>query len=411
MQRLSFSQQSLDPTTLARFQLAKFSYTTTSIDYRGPLTWNHIFGNGDITARFERRTISPSGPVVFKVLRNDETLEDIGITDLLNQYESQLHSMQGNPKRPGFAVVVKPPCLAVKYPARNTCIRRIQIKFSSDREYYSALALLSDINCPFSESQPSPAQPIGRSSSYLPKSEPISLSSATRAPGSDILHPLPSSSSSSITLYDTNRSTSALNFTSRSPFDPTDSTTPASRTKNGPVEGRFQRPNTSTGYTGFHDTQDLDESLPPTRELPFHKPGPKPGLPKLKPVDTAASKSSTSNTPLNGRAKRKRPNPQATPTTSSSPTTRSRLTMRSSTTPHSFASPTSCSTTINPDSKPLIPTPTDFARCMSNPTIEGTNSLENWICTHIEDDGFTQLVENVEGIWMRFAQGLSPWGK
>ncbi|KAL6232725.1 hypothetical protein BDW75DRAFT_13168 [Aspergillus navahoensis] len=168
MDRSTHSQQHRGPTTLASFQLAKFSYTTSSINHRGPLTWNHVFGNGNLSGIFESRaTLSPAR-VSFRVVRNGwEILEELGITDMVKEFEDQLRSSQDSSRRPAFAVVVKLPCLAVKYPQGPGYVRRFQVKFSSDRDFYSALATLSDINCPFSESNVSYVRPMSRSASSL----------------------------------------------------------------------------------------------------------------------------------------------------------------------------------------------------------------------------------------------------
>lgn len=74
MHRPSQSQQAPGPATLARFQLAKFSYATTSINHRGPITWSHVFGNGDIIGIFEKYVIFSSKKVLFSVCKNQETL-------------------------------------------------------------------------------------------------------------------------------------------------------------------------------------------------------------------------------------------------------------------------------------------------------------------------------------------------
>ena len=74
MYRPSLSQQAPGPATLARFQLAKFSYATTSINHRGPITWSHVFGNGDIIGIFEKYVIFSSKKVLFSVRNNQETL-------------------------------------------------------------------------------------------------------------------------------------------------------------------------------------------------------------------------------------------------------------------------------------------------------------------------------------------------
>ena len=57
-------------TQLARVSLAKFSHTTTPNNQNGPLNWNHIFGNGDMSAVLERQTTT----VLFKVVRGVEIL-------------------------------------------------------------------------------------------------------------------------------------------------------------------------------------------------------------------------------------------------------------------------------------------------------------------------------------------------
>jgi hypothetical protein len=52
-----------------------------------------------------------------------------------------------------------------------------------------------------------------------------------------------------------------------------------------------------------------------------------------------------------------------------------------------------------------LPIETDLSSYLASPTAERTMKLENWICRSIEDDGFLQLCEDVEGIWRRFALG------
>ncbi|KAL4764120.1 uncharacterized protein BDW70DRAFT_157240 [Aspergillus foveolatus] len=179
MHRSTYSQQPHEPTTIARFQLAKFSYTTLSINHRGPLTWSHIFGNGNLFGVFESYAALSSTRVLFRVVHNGwETLEEIGITDLIKESEEQRRS-QDSSRRPAFAVVVKLPCLAVKYPQGPGYVRRFQVKFSSDRDFYSALATLSDINCPFAESNVSSARPMSgpaSSLSNLGQFDPVSRS-------------------------------------------------------------------------------------------------------------------------------------------------------------------------------------------------------------------------------------------
>lgn len=72
----SLSQRPQGPTQLSRLPLTKFSHTTTSINYKGPLTWSHLFSNGDIIVLFERcpRTLSTGEKVLMKISRDREIL-------------------------------------------------------------------------------------------------------------------------------------------------------------------------------------------------------------------------------------------------------------------------------------------------------------------------------------------------
>ncbi|KAE8149834.1 hypothetical protein BDV25DRAFT_140419 [Aspergillus avenaceus] len=69
-----------------------------------------------------------------------------------------MSSQHMHPKKP-FSVVVRLPNIAFKYPSGDTCIRRFQIKFTLSRDFYAALTVLSDVNCPFSESNSTPMPP------------------------------------------------------------------------------------------------------------------------------------------------------------------------------------------------------------------------------------------------------------
>ncbi|RAK97721.1 uncharacterized protein BO80DRAFT_481791 [Aspergillus ibericus CBS 121593] len=146
------SQQPPDSTTLARLSLAKFSHTTTSLNHRGPLHWSHVMGNGDLVGIFERRTMTNFTPdrILLKVIGVHGNLEEIDLTHFAIEAGNITQSSQITASKPIFAVVVKLPCLAVKYPRANM-VHRFQIKFSFDHDFYTALAILSDMKCPFSE--------------------------------------------------------------------------------------------------------------------------------------------------------------------------------------------------------------------------------------------------------------------
>ncbi|KAL4922252.1 hypothetical protein BDW62DRAFT_172102 [Aspergillus aurantiobrunneus] len=440
----SHSQQVQGPLTLACFQLAKFSYTTTSINHRGPLTWSHVFGNGDIIGAFERSTTLPSEGILFRVRNNHETLEEVGITDLMREFDNQVQYKQDG-SRPRFAVVVKLPCLAVKYPQRPGYVRRFQIKFSSDRDFYSALAILSEINCPFSESNTSSVRPMSKPVSLLsnlghistarspqnglstmtgtPLSRASTLTSYPQTASSGVIsnaplgkNPyaiLPSSSSSSATLSGTSRpfSSSTLSGTHRSPFETLSSAINVPPANTHREAGKSKPPSTSAGY------HDLD--LPPKRTLPFSNPDAKKSRPASKAADNAFANPPITETPSSlpkprkeggpraAKGKRKPKPPQGTtppplgPPSSATPITTPKQAITTNTPTATFIN----ESPIEPKPTTLLPTPADLAQYISNPTKERTATLENWICTHLEDDNFLQLCVDVEGIWQRFALG------
>lgn len=65
---------------LARLVLAKFSHTTTSVEYNAPLSWHHLVGQGDLVAVFEKRRVTAPETnhvheqTLLKVIRNREVL-------------------------------------------------------------------------------------------------------------------------------------------------------------------------------------------------------------------------------------------------------------------------------------------------------------------------------------------------
>ncbi|KAL5001889.1 hypothetical protein BDV10DRAFT_158960 [Aspergillus recurvatus] len=468
MHRSTHSQQPQGPTTLARFQLAKFSYTTSSISHRGPLAWNHISGNGNLCGIFESYAALSSARVLFRVVRNGwETLEELGITDLVKEFEDQIRSSQDSSRRPAFAVVVKLPCLAVKYPQGPGYVRRFQVKFTSDRDFYSALATLSDINCPFSESNVSSVQPMSRpasSLSNLGQFDPVTRpqhfhSTATEIPTSSIgmalpyrattsssttAHPsdavFPSSSSSSTTFGGTSRqiSSSTLGSTHRTPFG---STFSRSNVQPPNIEADpFKRPSTSivNFATEIDDippaspSQSMDKcnrqrtstclndlDLPPKRVLPFSNRTAKKSRPSPKAAEEAPPKDSGIGTagvlssPAKPRKKasipratkgRRSPKKDHTTLPPSTPLEDHPKSLSQRTTTIT----TKAKTTSTPGTLSEwvhLPMPANLAKYTSEPTAERTANLQAWLCAHLEDPNFLQLCEDVEGIAERFYLG------
>ncbi|KAE8160167.1 hypothetical protein BDV40DRAFT_290378 [Aspergillus tamarii] len=89
--------------------------------HRGPFNWSHIIGNGDVICIFERHAMPAPlySKTLLKVIRDHDILEHIDITHLLREAMGQPQSSQHGQTKPIFAVVVKLPCLAVKYPEGN----------------------------------------------------------------------------------------------------------------------------------------------------------------------------------------------------------------------------------------------------------------------------------------------------
>ncbi|GIK06953.1 hypothetical protein Aspvir_002606 [Aspergillus viridinutans] len=237
--------------------------------------------------------------------------------------------------RPIFAVVVKSPCLAVKYPTGNGFL-----KFSSDREFYTALAILSDIRCPFSESNVGSSQLARRptSSQWHSRSGPSNLGIREPFPSSAsaALFPvLPSAfalgSASSITAgsaaIQSTHSQQALANTSpltASSLPPSSSGTAQATVPDTsgtgstnsytelearppqatiqPHTGEETRPDAPSAppkpstTAACHDITTLSQLLPPKRELPFSKPPAK----RSRTTAKEASTTSQSQTPSAG---------------------------------------------------------------------------------------------------------------
>lgn len=56
----SFTRQLAQSVPVAHFALGKYSQAITSIDHNGPVNWNHLHGNGDLSVVFEKHSLSAS---------------------------------------------------------------------------------------------------------------------------------------------------------------------------------------------------------------------------------------------------------------------------------------------------------------------------------------------------------------
>ncbi|KAJ6072960.1 hypothetical protein N7467_011045 [Penicillium canescens] len=276
-----------------RLTIVKFSHTTTAIDHIGPLTWNHVTGNGDLVCIFEKLQGTTSAPatLIQRVVRGDVILENVNLTNLVQMTASRTHSFSSRtmPKFP-FAAVVKLPCLAIKYPEGGTHIRRFQIKFTTESDYTTALALLSEIGCPLTEgSTPAPRPTPSVSSwtsghlSHAPRVvNPSTSVGSIGAPfnhigayGSQRTTPLRASSPASTVSYAPcrfgpspptfNRLTQNIEPAAMAPL----------QTIHVP-HALYQVPELSSSQistvSAIHNIDQLNQMLPPKRDLPFQKP-------------------------------------------------------------------------------------------------------------------------------------------
>ncbi|GAD97527.1 predicted protein [Paecilomyces variotii No. 5] len=303
-----FPNRSEQPTQLTRLLLAKFSYTTTSTLHNAPLNWNHIIGQNDIEAIFERYHGSGSGgsqghgKTVLKVSQHARVLEELNLTLLTQEAITQNQSMQLGNGKSTVALIVKSPCLAVRYPRSMGQIRRFQLKFSSDRDYYTALAILSELNCPFTESSAGPSlqtnlRPASASSQIRPASASVAGSGFSSLSGNNRQPPVYN------TAFDTRASTgnnqnqinipqssisSSSSYTVSTGFDATTGDQASFRNggnhnlqplpqrspyfNQGTLHGEVGTRPLTAPVSGFHDVQALNQILPPKRELPFARP-------------------------------------------------------------------------------------------------------------------------------------------
>ncbi|PYI11305.1 hypothetical protein BO78DRAFT_413783 [Aspergillus sclerotiicarbonarius CBS 121057] len=500
------SQEPPDSTTLARLSLAKFSHTTTSLNHRGPLHWSHVMGNGDLIGVLERRAMTSFTPdrILLKVLgvhgnlviptgseKQSETganqtchQEEIDLTHFAIEAGNMTQSSQTTASKPIFAVVVKLPCLAVKYPRANM-IHRFQIKFSFDRDFYTALAILSDMKCPFSEASVGSMRKL-TSSQW--NSGSIESASMTREPTYGLSMPGPSASHP-VTFCQqppaTSASGSSSSVTAGTSLPTTSSSTAQtshtyftrlSKSRNSTTQGQVPpnfaqpiiqedfrtpddnhpRPSTSTSSMLAKHTQQLD--IPPKRDLPFASATKSTSTKKKDPpifsqitnAPTKANRAATGST----KTTQASTNPPKTATPKPRPATSSgTITILRYSKPNSNSEkqplhpepniPPSTGTYNPPDPATNIQslnpsyfssshlqteldkankvtttsgesqqgklqddfTAVDLSAYMSAPTAERMASIEAWICSQLEDDGFVQLCQDMEGIWQRIAFG------
>ncbi|KAJ5125802.1 hypothetical protein N7448_005116 [Penicillium atrosanguineum] len=380
---------------VARLPLAKFSHTATSIDHSGPLSWIHVNGHGDLVCLLDKFSGSSSTPsrLILRVVNNHGVL-----------------------------------------------VRRFQLKFTQDRDYYSTLAILSGINCPLTEGSAS-TQTLQR---------PPSTSSWTSVPSVQLV---------TTTLRNVNNAMTP-DSNGPGPFYPVVGYEPgvhisssqtsdaisvqkkarhiASESQNLEQERVSSRP---ASTPACHDEGQLNRMLPPRRELPFSKTGKRKSR-----ADSTSERISEqfvpqSSTEQEANALRiQRPDPLSETKALSRPDSYVPDSQpRSPSQPFPSAQPDQVrrSPELQPSAAPSQRLPrtmvrgrspenadTQLARTqeyiptyqvtstenqleqyINSPSAERIAFLENWMCELLDDDKFLTLCQDVEGTWRRFAFG------
>ncbi|CAG8124137.1 unnamed protein product [Penicillium olsonii] len=458
--------QPAGPPHVIHFTIAKFSQTTTSVDHVGPLNWNHVNGRGDLHCIFEKVADVGSAPsrLIQKVLRGDILLEQLDLVQLVR------HMAVPAPLRPPpkshFAVVVKLPCIAVKYLYHDTQVRRFQIKFATEQDYFMVLALLGEINCPMTESNasiPASRQPPSISSwtsGDISTCAPGASNATSNAHGMNGFHfgagaiasgvttPMRASSPASTVSYALPRSIPPLPaaFRPKPNMGPTVAAKPLYdpfAMQDMPHSSQDPPNSQLSTASAIHDVDQLNQMLPPKRDLPFSKPTAK----RTMPADLSLGKQPHPKEALPATSRLPGPTNELTsglgvlgsqsqdlsqqdfsqmamfheeppassqvPLVSQPSEPMAQLpSAQSAPLPHQLPDVPNAAIQPNEEQK-NEPKPcavqhvTDdkLAEYLTYPTTERIAFLENWMCELIEDDSFMTLCHDVEGTWRRFALG------
>ncbi|CAG7938663.1 unnamed protein product [Penicillium nalgiovense] len=381
------------------------------------------------------------------------------------------------PPRSHFAVVVKSPCLAVKYPHGGTHIRRFQIKFTTERDYFTALALLGEINCPLTEGKiPVPA--IQRfpsvsswTSGHLSSIAPRTANTVATSTGSNGVHFYPTGALGSGRTTPIRASSPASTIShpisrlgpvpapnpSCQRMEPVDLSQPLHASTLAQTSNKESDPPSSqlSTISAIHDVDQLNQMLPPKRDLPFSKPTAR--KPRAASLTRTTQKHPQSAPPPSSQPTEPTKDPEPYPCRlevesndhSALPESNSQLLSQTNPFPETSqplvfyeeppASQTTapiCESAEEPSQIPTVQsashtqniqihsnsnrnhnqatktndkapalTEDHISRYLSSPTAERTAFLENWMCELINDDNFMTLCEDVDGTWRRFAFG------
>ncbi|KAJ5856309.1 uncharacterized protein N7529_010253 [Penicillium soppii] len=392
---------------ILRLPIAKFSHTTTLIDHVGPLTWNHVTGNGDMYCIFER--FFNSGPMpsrlIQKVFRGDAVLEQLDLVYFIQMVAMQ--SQLSPPPKSHFAVVVKSPCIAVKYPYRGTQIRRFQIKLTTEPDYFLALTVLGEVNCPLTEADILNITAPVRASS---PASTVSYSMSRFGP------PLPAFTRPSLNIEPTAANERLYGSTSFPNMSRNDLEVPNSQSSavSAPATKKRQS-STVTQATPEHQEVQPSKSSKDQEVVPLNlatDPEPGPGF-------VESQSQILSQPPLFSQPSQPFLIYEEPPASAQIPANG----LLVAHTPQAPSVPNSILAHHNPRDSNLISKPDDkpgqepmsrtasamtedqLAEYLAFPTSERVVILQNWMCELMEDDKFMALCQDVEGTWRRFAFG------
>ncbi|KAF3388377.1 hypothetical protein F1880_003733 [Penicillium rolfsii] len=437
------------PLSGTRMPLSRFSYTEGALNSPARLIWTHINGDGNLFCEIEQYVKSDAHPsLILKVIHEGRALRTQERIDL----DEHIGGANNGPKssqedrnvKPAFVVVVKLPCIAIKYLLNIMQMRRVQFKFYQDRDYYTVLSMLSGANCPLAEgSVPILHRPpstvswgsvaTAKQTNNLPCETRAAVTPESNAPGPANYMGRKASG------FETS-SNAAQNYLSLQSLEPQCSL-PAIPLEAGQTTSEKAPSRLSTGPI-YHD-QELNQMLPPKRDLPFTK-----LKSKMSRADTTSLKSSQQvvpessypepdvlqrresfmSEPQSQQLIQTQPYPEPMDLSQESARFQAILPNPALSTESQQPGPASSVAGSNKRARTdngqinatIIQAPQSMrwsvpmsveeqlSEYVKAPTKERSAFLEQWMCELIQDDNFVSLCEDVEGTWRRFAFGRKP---
>ncbi|OAL63782.1 hypothetical protein A7C99_6184 [Trichophyton rubrum] len=423
--------------------ILKFSYAITSANRTAPLAWTHLSGGSDLSVSFSAIRVRDETSKwtregkLLKVLKGHEVLEELDLGFLAQRGAS---ISAGDAKAP-VAIVVKTPCLAIRYPSIANQTRRFQVKFASAADYNQAIAVLKEAKCPITEPPSSAIQ-------VSPYTTPA-LRTGYAGTDPRNVPPTPESIITSSCYYTDGLSTRPAS----SAFA---ETRPSSMTKaqaEAEAEAKVQAesaPRPSTAPT-FLTSDSISQLLPPKRDLPFAKTkkrlaGRSPsGVPSPKKTGRVgqgrggqhnACTAAAENVARTAHTSTAGPSVQQ----ASHSLTRGKEGEKEGESSRDIPMPLLPSPSISPQkggskgskhgvrkdtititdgaalgekdigcskSTGLLPfTREDLSSYASRPNAERSDLIESWVCQQLQNDSFITLCQDMEGVWKRLAFGF-----